>query len=423
MERTKRLNDLSNNLKLIFFCAVLGASAGAVLWAFLKIIGLGTEWLWEKLPALIDFPIWYSVAVCTIGGAIIGLFRKCFGDYPQTMKTVIGTVKKTGTYPYRKILVILTAAVLPLIIGSSVGPEAGMVGVIVALGCWVNDNLKFAKKNADLYSRVGMAVSLSALFASPLFGLFSAVENDDTISSLEYPKKDGRGSKLLIYGVSIVSSLGVLRLFNHLFGKVSEGFPAFESAQPDWWDLAMVVIYIIGGILLGLFFEKSEEWFKKLSAKAPPIVGELLAGLVLGIITAFLPVVRFSGESQMAVLMTDYAKYTPIAMIGVAFLKVLLTNMCMQMGLKGGHFFPLIFAAVCLGYGISLTVFPMSAAHAAFAAAITTAAALSVSMKKPLAVTCLLFLCFPVQMGLWIFLAAVLAGQVTRRKNHEEKAS
>ena len=124
----------------------------------------------------------------------------------------------------------------------------------------------------------------------------------------------------------------------------------------------------------------------------------------------------------MAILMTDYAKYAPITMIGIAFLKILMTNMCIHLGLKGGHFFPVIFSAVCLGYGVSLLVFSMNAAHATFAAAITTAATLSVSMKKPLAVTCLLFLCFPVKMGLWIFLAAILAGQITRSKDHEEKA-
>lgn len=386
----------------------------------MKIIQFGTELLWDRLPNAMNSPIWYPIAVCTIGGVVIGLFRKCFGDYPQTMRTVIGVVKKTGTYPYRRMAVILIGAILPLIIGCSVGPEAGMVGVIVALGCWVNDNLKFAQKNANLYSRVGMAVSLSALFASPLFGFFSAVENEDMSSREDQENKDS-DSKLLIYGISIVSSLGILTLFNHLFGKVSEGFPSFEKVQPDKWDLAMIIIYIISGIILGLFFEKSEKWFEKLYRKTPAVIGEVLAGLVLGLIVAWLPVVQFSGESQMAVLIADYAKYAPIAMIGIAFLKVLMTNMCIQMGLKGGHFFPLIFSAVCLGYGISLMVFPMDAAHATFAAAITTAATLSVSMKKPLAVTCLLFLCFPVQMGVWVFLAAVLAGQVTRRKKHEEE--
>ena len=44
-----------------------------------------------------------------------------------------------------------------------------MVGVIVALGCWVNENLKFAKESEARYSNIGVAVSLSVLFYSPLF--------------------------------------------------------------------------------------------------------------------------------------------------------------------------------------------------------------------------------------------------------------
>ena len=411
--------SMINKQKLLLFCAILGAVSGAVLWLFLKIVQIGTEFLWDRLPGAIDSPVWYPIVICTIGGAVIGLFINQFGDYPQTMKTVLGTVKKTGTYPYHKIVVLLIAAALPLIFGSIVGPEAGMVGVLVALGCWVNENIKFAKKNAALYSKVGMAVSLSVLFSSPLFGFFSAVENDD-MPSAEQTEELDQNSKLLIYGVSIVSALGILTLLNHLMGNVSEGFPSVERAQPNRWDLAMVIVYIICGILLGLFFEKSEEFFEKVSQNIPPVFREILAGFILGCITAYLPVVRFSGESQMAVIITDYAKYAPLAMIGIAFLKVLITNMCIQIGLKGGHFFPVIFSAVCLGYGISLLVFPMDPAHAAFAAAITTAATLSVSLKKPLAVTCLLFLCFPVQMGLWIFLAAILAGQV-RKNNHPQE--
>lgn len=409
MERIKFLNVL----KLIFFCGILGTASGAVLWIFLKLIKLGSELLWNKMPEAIHAPMWYPIAVCAIGGVIIGVFRKIFGDYPQSMQTVIGTVKKTGTYPYRKIVVLLVAAILPLIIGSSVGPEAGMVGVIIAMGCWINENLKFAKENEAHYSNIGVAVSLSVLFYSPLFGFFSAVENEDDSATANQGEAD-HGSRLLIYGISIVSSLGFFTLLNHLFGTVSEGFPSFQGTQPNKWDLAMMIVYLISGIILGLFFEKSEEWFEKLAGILPPILSELLAGLILGCVSAVLPVIQFSGESQMAVLITDYAKYAPLAMIGIAFLKILITNLCIQMGLKGGHFFPVIFAAVCLGYGISLLVFPMDAAHATFAAAITTAAALGVSMKKPLAVTCLLFLCFPVRMGLWIFLAAILAGQIQR---------
>ena len=174
----KKTTAITNTAKLIFFCTLAGAAAGLVLWVFLRVIYLGTELIWYIVPDVLNeqsaMPIWYPPAVCTAGGLIIGLFRKKFGDYPQSMMQVLGTVKQTGTYPYDKIAVVMIAAILPLVFGSSVGPEAGMVGAIVALGCWVNDNLKHAGRNAALYSRIGMAVSLSILFYSPLFGFFSA---------------------------------------------------------------------------------------------------------------------------------------------------------------------------------------------------------------------------------------------------------
>ena len=146
---------------------------------------------------------------------------------------------------------------------------------------------------------------------------------------------------------------------------------------------------------------------------------ETLAGLGLGIIGTFLPVVMFSGEEQMGILMVDYAKYMPIAMIGIAFLKVFLTNFCIQFGLKGGHFFPLIFSGVCLGYGTALLICGTGGSHVVFAAAIVTAALLGGIMKKPLAVTMLLFLCFPVKMFLWIFLAAAISSKLVPGKSSE----
>ena len=52
--------------------------------------------------------------------------------------------------------------------------------------------------------------------------------------------------------------------------------------------------------------------------------------------------------------------------------------------------------------------FADSAAHAAFAAGVITAAALGAQMKKPLAVTVLLLLCFPARFLLWGFLSAAV---------------
>ena len=103
-----------------------------------------------------------------------------------------------------------------------------------------------------------------------------------------------------------------------------------------------------------------------------------------------------------------------MAILALGLAKVLLTNMCIQLGLKGGHFFPMIFAAVCLGFGIALLVFPGSVAHAAFGAAVVTAGTMGVLLRKPLAATCLLLLCFPMKAVPCIFIAAVIASSVTK---------
>ncbi len=119
-----------------------------------------------------------------------------------------------------------------------------------------------------------------------------------------------------------------------------------------------------------------------------------------------MPVLMFSGEDAMGELAADCEMYAPLILAAIAFLKVLLTNVCIQSGLKGGHFFPIIFAGVCLGYSAGAMVFGYSGGHMVFAAATVTASLLGGIMKKPLAVTVLLFLCFPVKLFLWIFLAA-----------------
>ena len=413
----KKTTAITNTAKLIFFCTLAGAAAGLVLWIFLRVIYLGTELIWYIVPDVLNeqsaMPIWYPPAVCTAGGLIIGLFRKKFGDYPQSMMQVLGTVKQTGTYPYDKIAVVMIAAILPLVFGSSVGPEAGMVGAIVALGCWVNDNLKHAGRNAALYSRIGMAVSLSILFYSPLFGFFSAAEEDDE-NILSGGDSSGKGNRILIYGIAISAALGVMMLLNMLFGRTSGGLPRFEELSLTAGDLAMGIPYLLAGMILGWIFIKTELLFGLIAGHVPAVVKETAAGLILGASITLVPALAFSGEEQIGVLIQNYDEYLPVAILALGLAKVLLTNMCIQLGLKGGHFFPMIFAAVCLGFGIALLVFPGSVAHAAFGAAVVTAGTMGVLLRKPLAATCLLLLCFPMKAVPCIFIAAVIASSVTK---------
>ena len=401
-------------VKLPIFCAIIGGIASVVFWLFLFAVKYGTVLLWDVIPQRFAKVSVYPLIICTIGGLIIGLIRKAFGDYPEDMMTVFGKLKRDKTYPYGKLPVLFICALLPLVFGSSVGPEAGMVGVIVALCCWAGDKMKFAGDQSEYYSRMGAEVTLSVMFRSPLFGLFD-VEED--VAETEGTDK-GRGltgsTKIVMYCLAAGAGFGVFWLMNNIFGKVSEGFPTFDAVPAQRADYMLFIVYLVCGIILGLFFERTEKMFEGIGHRLPPVLKEGIAGLILGGVACALPVIRFSGEEQMGILIDDYASYLPLAMIAIAFLKVIMTNMCIGLGLKGGHFFPLIFAAVCLGFGVSLMIFPQDADHAIYAAAIAAAGTLGVSMKKPLAVSMLLLLCFPARYLLWIVPAAALSALCSR---------
>lgn len=402
--------SIINNIKLFFFSVVLGAVTGLIIWAFLRAVGLCTNLLWDTLPEFIDFR-GYAIVVCAIGGLLIGIFRKKFGDYPEELTTVMGKVKKDGHYDYSNMLVILVAAFLPLVFASSVGPEAGLTGIIVGLCYWVGDNIKYAKTHEKIYSQLGEAVTLGVIFHAPLFGLFAVEENANQVDeNVKLPKV----SKLVLYGGAIAGGFIVFRLMSTFLGKAAEGLPSFDSINIEVWDYVAAILYTVIGVLMAYLFKYSEKVAEKVASLIPAILREAICGIVLGVIITFVPMVAFSGEDQMGELATTYMEYTPLILIGISLLKVVITTVCIKMGLKGGHFFPLIFACVCMGFAISMLMFGLDINHLVFAAGTVTAACLGAQMKKPLAVTMLLLLVFPVKMIIVGFIASVIAAKLSK---------
>lgn len=396
---------IKNELKLMVFSALVGGFAGIVFWLFLFAVQRGTWLVWEALPQGVTGSVWYSVAACALGGLLCGLLRLRWKDLPESMDTVLGKLRRDGTYAYDKLPIILVAALLPLMFGSSVGPEAGMVGVVVALCCWAGENLRFAGGESAYYSKVGASVSLSVMFYSPLFGVFDVEEGEGGgLHGIT------RSRKIVVYGIAVGAGFGCITLLNGIFGDVMTGFPSFAPVTEDWRDVALFFPYVLCGIMLGVLFNVSEHGFERVGKLLPPVLGEVVAGIVLGLVTGLAPAVRFSGEDQMGALISgSFAQYAPVAIIGIGLLKVVLTNLCIGMGLKGGHFFPLIFAAVCLGMGLSLVIFAGDLSHATIAAGIVAAATLGTTMRKPMAVAMLLLLCFPARMLMWTIPAAACA--------------
>ena len=238
-----------NNVYLILFCCIIGAVAGGVIWAFLKIMSLGIHFLWEWLPANYSIPC-YTLLVCTVGGVLIGCFRRRFGDYPEELDAVMAKVKAEKTFDYSNMLVLLLSALFPLLLGSSIGPEAGLTGVIVGLCYWIGDNLSFARQNAKEYSQVGVAVTLGVLFRSPLFGVFAVEEENKDKEIITLPAT----LKVFLYGLAAAAGTGCYMLLSDIFGAGLGALPSFPEMEPELWDYLMLVVYILLGCVLAKFY-------------------------------------------------------------------------------------------------------------------------------------------------------------------------
>ena len=204
------MKTLKNNLLFLLYTVILGAIVGAIIWGFLRIMNLGIEFIWGYIPSQIDFPL-YTLCVCGVGGFLIGIWKRKFGDYPEELGVVLGRVKKTGRYPYHNVFSILGSALFPLLIGASIGPEAGLTGVIAGLCSWVGDKLKRFRQEVQELTKIGMSATLGTIFRSPMFGFIEPIESDE---DSVLPK----ASKIVLYFAAILSSFGMFVLLTMLFG-------------------------------------------------------------------------------------------------------------------------------------------------------------------------------------------------------------
>ena len=394
-----------NRAVFLLFVVLTGAIAGVFVWLVLLAMNVGLALVWDGLASW--FGRYYPILMCMVGGVVIGLFARRYGQYPEDLPTVMAKVKRDGRYGYDKLGRMSVAALLPLVFGGSVGPEAGLTGVIAGLCSWVGDRMKRFGADFRELSEAGVTATLSALFTAPLYGFAAGISGR--------PSGDGeaptmsRWTRAVVYVCAIAGALGAMLALNHFIGG-GMSLPHYDWDAVGRTEVLWLIPLILVGAVAGWLYCISDSLMSKASDRVGdrPVLKPVLAGAVLGVFGVVMPMTMFSGESQVEELDVLWTSMGAAALLVLGFAKVFVTSMCVNMGWRGGHFFPIIFAGISIGYGMAM----LTGADPVFCLCVVTAALVGGVMRKPVMAVLLLFLCFPLLAAIPMLLAAFVGSRL-----------
>ena len=364
-------------MKLMALVTLLGLISAVITFIFMFLVHQGTSLLWEQAALALGFdPRLFTLLVCSLGGLLVGLLVKFFGDHSGIFAEVMQEFGKTGRFDYRNAPGILITAFVSLISGASLGPESPLADACGGMGTWASDRLKLNEEETRTMGFSGVSAMLAAFITSPFSGALLGLES----------AQGGPGGRKTYFWVlfpSLLASAVATVVFVWLSGTFFESLYVFPDYSPLMVDLFYAVpLGLIGG-MVGLLFMFSLKRLQRLfqPMKAHVVLRGLLGGVGMGIIGALLPLTLFSGETGTSDLIAHAAEIGVLMLIVLSVAKLLATTLVLATGWKGGYIFPIMFASVALGLAANL-LFPHIPVAVAVAA--TMAGALVATMRAPL---------------------------------------
>jgi H+/Cl- antiporter ClcA len=364
-------------LRLMALVALLGVVSAVITFAFMALVNQGIDLIWDQAPLLVGLDArLFTFLVCTLGGLLVGLLVKIFGDHNAIFAELMQEFGRTGRFDYRHAPGIVVTALVSLISGASLGPEAPLADACGGLGTWASDKLKLDERETRVMGFGGLSAMLAAFITNPFAG---------ALLSLESAQGGMTGGQIYFWGLfpSLAASAVATVVFVALTGGFFATLYAFPDYTPRLKDLLVAVPFSLVGGLAGLLFTLVFRWLRKLMQplKGRLVLRGLIGGLGMGVIGALLPLTLFSGEEQTLELIEQATEIGFGMLILLAVSKLVATSLLLATGWKGGYIFPIMFAGVALGMAGHL-LFP--ATPIAVTVAAILAGALVAALKAPL---------------------------------------
>jgi len=368
---------IKSYLRLMVLVAILGAVSAVITFVFIALVNLLTDLIWEQAPLVLGIDTrLFTFLVCTIGGLLVGLLVKLFGDHNAIFFELMQEFGKNGRFDYRHAPGIVITAFISLIAGASLGPEAPLADACGGLGTLAAEKLKLDEQETRTLGYGGLSAMLGAFITNPFGG---------ALLSLESAQGGATGANLYFWTLfpSLLASAVATMIFVGLTGSFMSPLYSFPTYVPIVKDLLVAVPFSLVGAIAGVLFMLMFRGLRKLMQpmKSHVVWRGLIGGGVMGLLGVLLPLTLFSGEEQTGELIARAGEIGFWMLIVLAFAKLLATTVLLTTGWKGGYIFPIMFASAALGLAVSL-LFP--GIPVAVAVAGTMAGALVAALKAPL---------------------------------------
>lgn len=317
-----------------------------LLWAFLGLIGgiiagvywIGLEFLTHTLAL---FEGWKVIPVMATCGFLAGLIIHFIGD-PGEINLIVNNIRfNKGKLEPKNNPSMILSSLLCIASGGSLGPEAPLVQVIGSTGTWLGKLFRLKGEELRSMSIAGMASGFTAMFGAPLGGSLFSLEILHHKHAVEYYKA------LIPALVASSFSYVVFALIIHLgLGTLWE-LPTYEYSGA--FDFGLPLLFALSATAVGWLFIYCTKFFKYLFNKRPlPIyIKTLIGGILLGIISYYLPITRyFSHYKIIELLAGDFTLYF---LILILIFKILAISITVTSGWRGGFIIPLFFVGATLG--------------------------------------------------------------------------
>lgn len=311
-----------------------------VSYGFIMAKKLGSHFLWETLPHQFHFGTVYSILILVILTCLVIFLKNKWGNLPKTSHDLLHELGHEGTVAYQNTWRNLVLALVILVSGAGVGPEASLLGAVIAYSIWQADKLRYLEVNWEQVSGQGIGAWVNYLFHPSSY-------------LLPYPNSQKQTGKRL-RNLLIANGLFVFWLMMRLTDQ-----PSFVTKLGETsWSL-MDILFFLPLCLYGYAVGKGYAWLQPLIRSGLDRLNlSLSIKISLGALSIFLvtmlaPNLLFSGQHSLHTIV-EVGMETPIlTLIILSFAKLIFLDFCLWTGWTGGDIFPVTFAAFLQGFAVA----------------------------------------------------------------------